>query len=164
MKVILEVVENATSSFYEVQKTSITVGRDPKKSDITLVDDGASKKHFELHFSNQRWWVVDLNSKNGTYVNQDSIERQEFYLDDVIQVGEAYIRFSSAHMSLTVNQLLRRPGKKYSFNQSITFVQLKDKSGKPVFNEEKTEMKEVTMITQNGNILKDLQEDLKKKA
>lgn len=121
MEVIIEVVDGAESTLYRINKKQIIFGRD-EACDIIINDDGSSKKHFMLEFRQNKWWVIDLDSKNGTIINNLPVKRSQLYLDDVIQVGEAYIRFAASKMPIAITQRLRRPGKKYSLNKSITLV------------------------------------------
>ncbi len=152
MKVIFEVVENSASQYYEIVSDSITIGRDPERCDIVLEEEGASKTHCMIEFKGQKWWVCDLDSKNGTYINNDPIKRHQIYLDDIVQIGEAYIRFASSKMSMATCQLLRRPGKKKSFNKSITLVQGKNDQEGNMFDGTHHGMKEVTMVGKEGNV------------
>lgn len=123
MNIILEVVEHQRSKFYKVNKAAITIGRDASKCDIVITESGSSKAHCSLEFHKGRWWLFDLDSKNGTFINNMEIKRTQIYIDDVIQIGEAYIRFATSKMSIADCQLLKRPGKKKTMNRSITLVQ-----------------------------------------
>ena len=152
MKVVFEVVENSVSSFYETGSSQIIVGRDGDKSDIVLNEDGASKAHCMLEYKQGKWWVVDLDSKNGTFINNHPIKRTQIFLDDIVQIGEAYLRFASSHMSLSTNQLFRKPGKKYSFNKSITLIQGKEEEKEQLFDGDHHGLKEVTVVGGKGNL------------
>jgi len=48
------------------------VGRDPS-CDIVIPDPYVSRKHLRLFFEEGKWFVVDLGSKNGTFVNGEDI-------------------------------------------------------------------------------------------
>jgi hypothetical protein len=51
----------------EFQRNFI-IGRDAE-SDIRLFHDKISRQHARVHFDQGRWWVTDLGSRNGTYLN-----------------------------------------------------------------------------------------------
>jgi hypothetical protein len=49
------------------------VGRDPQ-ADIRLADDRVSRRHMEVYPVGDEWFVRDLSSLNGTYVEGDRID------------------------------------------------------------------------------------------
>lgn len=143
--IVFEVVEKSQSTFYKVNNAEIIIGRD-ETCDIIVNDSGASKRHMMLEFKHSKWWVVDLDSKNGTFISNQPVKRVQIYLDDVIQIGEAYVRFASSKMPLATCQKLRRPGKKFTHNKSITLVQGKKQSKEQLFDGTHHGMKEMTGI------------------
>jgi len=149
MEIVLEVVEKGKSTFYKVDKDKILIGRS-EECDITLQEDGSSKKHCTLEFLQYRYWVVDLDSKNGTIVNNTPIKRCEFFLDDVVQIGDAYIRYDATKMNVANCQKLRRPGKKHAMNKSITLVQ--SSHSKKKYNNKEHGMREVTGVDTGKNL------------
>lgn len=50
----------------------VTIGRDPASSCI-LDDRTVSAHHARLFFRQGQWWVEDLRSTNGTYLNQEPV-------------------------------------------------------------------------------------------
>jgi pSer/pThr/pTyr-binding forkhead associated (FHA) protein len=46
----------------------IILGRDPG-CDIPLTDDTVSTRHAQLTYHHNQWWVTDLASTNGTFLN-----------------------------------------------------------------------------------------------
>ena len=50
----------------------ILVGRDPV-CDLCLDDKTVSAEHARLAYHHNQWWVEDLRSRNGTYLNQEVI-------------------------------------------------------------------------------------------
>jgi pSer/pThr/pTyr-binding forkhead associated (FHA) protein len=50
----------------------ITLGRDPG-NDCLLNDKTVSNRHARLSFHHQQWWLEDLGSTNGTFLNQEAI-------------------------------------------------------------------------------------------
>jgi pSer/pThr/pTyr-binding forkhead associated (FHA) protein len=49
-------------------------GRD-NTCDVRLSDPGASRFHAEFWFAEGAWWLLDLESANGTYVNGMKVDR-----------------------------------------------------------------------------------------
>jgi ABC-type multidrug transport system ATPase subunit/pSer/pThr/pTyr-binding forkhead associated (FHA) protein len=74
-------------------KALIRIGRDPFDSDIAF--DGASypmvsRKHAELRWDNGRWFLVDLGSSYGTFVNGNRINTpQQISVGYRLQFGES---------------------------------------------------------------------------
>lgn len=44
------------------------IGRDPA-SDLRVDDETVSARHARLSYHHAQWWIEDLNSRNGTFVN-----------------------------------------------------------------------------------------------
>jgi len=50
----------------------VTIGRDPA-CECPLDDQAASARHARLIYHHGQWWLEDLNSTNGTRLNQDKL-------------------------------------------------------------------------------------------
>ena len=50
----------------------ITLGRDPT-CDVPLLDDTISAHHLRLSYHHNQWWAEDLNSTNGSFLNDEKI-------------------------------------------------------------------------------------------
>jgi pSer/pThr/pTyr-binding forkhead associated (FHA) protein len=85
---------NAGSTFL-LQKDVATCGRDPS-SDVFLDDVTVSRKHAEIHRREDGFFVRDVGSLNGTYVNGDSVEETKLTSGDEVQVGRFKLEFFSA--------------------------------------------------------------------
>jgi hypothetical protein len=69
-----------------------TIGRDVNNS-IVVDDPFASAEHAVLTFRGLAWYVEDLASTNGTYVNAIAVEGiAEIGFGDELQVGEVRLR------------------------------------------------------------------------
>ncbi|MQC26323.1 MAG: FHA domain-containing protein [Chloroflexi bacterium] len=72
----------------------ITVGRHPA-CEWLLDHETISSRHARLSFHNKNWWLEDLASRNGTYLNEEIItEAVVLANQDVIRCGEAAFRIS----------------------------------------------------------------------
>lgn len=76
-----------------MKKKSLVIGK-ASDCDIVLEDSYISSKHLQVSVTDRGFFVKDLNSTNGTWVNQAKV--QEIYLDDgeKLRVGETEILVS----------------------------------------------------------------------
>lgn len=74
----------------------LRIGRSPS-NDLVIAQEKVSRKHAQLYFHNDSWFLADLGSANGTYVNARKIytPTELAPLDD-IQIGEKNFRFRTA--------------------------------------------------------------------
>lgn len=69
------------------------IGRSPG-CQIQIEDPAVSKQHARLYFQDNRWFVEDLDSSNGTYVNSQRVEKSKrLKPNDVIHFGTHSFRF-----------------------------------------------------------------------
>ena len=52
----------------------VIIGRDPG-CDFPINDETISLRHSKLVFRHKQWWVEDLGSTNGTYLNETMVDR-----------------------------------------------------------------------------------------
>jgi hypothetical protein len=64
-----------------------TVGRHPE-SDIFLDDITVSRRHAEFRRDGGAFWVFDVGSLNGTYVNGERADQRQLQPHDEVQVGK----------------------------------------------------------------------------
>lgn len=74
------------------QDQKLSFGRD-ENNDITIDDDGVSRKHGELSFDNGTLWLQDSGSRNGIYVNGNRIVgHKALKVNDEILIGAHVLR------------------------------------------------------------------------
>ncbi len=70
-----------------IQQSDILLGRDPNCK-VHIPDETISAQHARIYLIDQNWWIQDLNSTNGTFLNDERIEQPCILTnDDLIQVG-----------------------------------------------------------------------------
>ena len=62
-----------------LKKPVFRVGRDETKVDYCINNTGVSLIHIEFRQIDEKFYVKDLNSTNGTYINSERIESDMFY-------------------------------------------------------------------------------------
>ena len=73
---------------------NITVGRDDS-CEFLVSDDTVSSHHARLSFHHQQWWVEDLNSTNGTSLNNDPVTLPTVIISgDELRVGKISIQLT----------------------------------------------------------------------
>ena len=75
-----------------------TIGRSPD-NDIFLDDVTVSRKHAVLIRRGDEFFIEDLGSLNGTYVNRKRIESARLESGDEVQVGKYRLTFMTKSMS-----------------------------------------------------------------
>lgn len=71
-----------------------TLGTSPE-CQVVLQDLGVSAKHASLRFADDEYWLHDLDSENGTYVNGDEVVKHQLQENDVITVGDTQFKFKA---------------------------------------------------------------------
>jgi adenylate cyclase len=70
-----------------------TIGRHPGQN-IQIHDRVVSKEHALITMAEGQFWLQDINSRNGTFVNGERIRGRTLLSDrDVIRLGETQLRF-----------------------------------------------------------------------
>lgn len=70
----------------------VVLGRS-KECDVQVPDANVSRRHAELRHEGSSWWVVDLDSTNGTEVNGKRVPRAKLADGDRITLGETELVF-----------------------------------------------------------------------
>jgi pSer/pThr/pTyr-binding forkhead associated (FHA) protein len=77
---------------WEITDRPITFGRGDE-ADVQIKDDRMSRQHFVVEPREDRFFVRDLNSTNGTFVNNSFITEQELQPNDKIRCGQTVMVF-----------------------------------------------------------------------
>jgi serine/threonine-protein kinase len=84
----------------KVDKTSaIVVGRG-NSADLQLDDPMASRRHFSVEFKKGNYYIIDLGSANGTYLNGEDVQEHILEIGDKVQAGEGLLSFLAAQSTL----------------------------------------------------------------
>jgi hypothetical protein len=83
-----------TGETFVPQGESTTIGRSPD-CPVFLDDVTVSRRHAVLVDRDGRWFVEDLGSLNGTFVNRRRVESSELSDGDELQIGKYRLTFLS---------------------------------------------------------------------
>jgi pSer/pThr/pTyr-binding forkhead associated (FHA) protein len=74
--------------------SQIYIGRDPA-CEFYLDNETVSSKHVRLFYQDNQWWAEDLDSSNGTFLNEQSINIPTVLTDsDQLRCGKVVINVS----------------------------------------------------------------------
>lgn len=76
----------------ELGKERITIGRTADNS-IVLADANVSRQHAAIEYQDGDYFLVDLGSQNGVFVNNGKVKRQKLKYWDEIQIHSFVIKF-----------------------------------------------------------------------
>jgi len=90
------------------KKNTLIIGR--SDADIVVKDPHISRKHAEISFDGNSYWIKDLNSTNGTYLNGKNIKgkgKVQFSEKDVIIISMASFKLNEDTTSLSFEIAIR---------------------------------------------------------
>lgn len=83
-------VEDGTT--FLVSGNITTIGRG-EANKITIMDRSISRTHCRIELTASGYRVVDLDSTNGTFVNDHRVTRTTLHAGDVLRLGAVALRF-----------------------------------------------------------------------
>ncbi len=99
MPILMQVNNDVVQAKFPVERKTISIGRSID-NDIQLDDATVSANHAWIEFipANEEqkvdhYRVVDLNSTNGTFMNEERIAESTLHHNDVIRVGFVSLKF-----------------------------------------------------------------------
>lgn len=92
----LEMLEPAESSFLVGEVIPLdhytTIGRRAPNS-LQITDSFVSSDHAELVFDQGAWWLIDVGSRNGSFINNVPVRaRTQVASGDIVQFGRVKLR------------------------------------------------------------------------
>jgi len=83
---LIGLTDSLDGKAFPLEKETITLGRLPD-NDIVINAKSISGYHAEIKIDHGRYFLIDLNSTNGTFVNARKIEQEEIHAGDIIRVN-----------------------------------------------------------------------------
>lgn len=93
---ILAVLENGKEIQHHYLQTEVTIGRDPN-CDFSIIDEAISAHHARVSFHHSQWWLEDLSSTNGTFLNKNQVS-----VATVMITGDQF-RCGNTHFTIRVD-------------------------------------------------------------
>lgn len=84
--------QDGVAKDFDIGERSITIGRSPD-ADIILLDDKVSRVHCGIRLWDGEFYIKDLKSKNGTFVNGQRVEVSKLKTSDIIKIGSYTFTF-----------------------------------------------------------------------
>jgi pSer/pThr/pTyr-binding forkhead associated (FHA) protein len=66
------VLENGKEIQRSFIQAEVTLGRDPN-CDFPVIDEAISAHHARISYHHSQWWLEDLNSTNGTFIDKSQV-------------------------------------------------------------------------------------------
>jgi pSer/pThr/pTyr-binding forkhead associated (FHA) protein len=70
-----------------------TLGRDGVVNDHPIDDAAVSERHLSIRYQDGHFTATDLDSSNGTFVNDQKIDKQQLQSNDAIRIGKTEMVF-----------------------------------------------------------------------
>ncbi len=86
---------NEQQAVFRVKTVDVLLGRSPG-CDLSLDDPTISAHHARLAFHHSQWWVEDLTSRNGTFLNDQPV------LDPVVLTSGDILRCGQIDLQITI--------------------------------------------------------------
>jgi len=83
----LKVLNSNNKKEYSYSIREIIIGRD-STCECQMDDKTVSSRHARLSYHHSHWWIEDIKSKNGTYLNNELIsESRVITSNDIVRIG-----------------------------------------------------------------------------
>lgn len=90
---LAQLVDVVSGESHNITSAQVIIGRERSVSDIALRDPNVSRRHAQLTFTGSDWSIEDLNSTNGTLVNNRRITRCPLRNGDLLTFGLSTFEF-----------------------------------------------------------------------
>ncbi len=88
------IANDGTNTRYPITRTIWRIGRS-KDNELSLNDTSLSRRHAEIHRNNNGSFdIIDMNSMNGVYINNEKVGKTELHEGDVIEIGDVFLNFT----------------------------------------------------------------------
>jgi len=96
-ELIVKLGDNVVHKYF-FDKEVLSIGR-AKDNDIVIENLSVSRNHARIRRADNKYILTDLNSANGTYVNNVRVNKTDLCHDDIITIGKHTIHFINVDLS-----------------------------------------------------------------
>ncbi len=85
------------SKFYTLNKEITSIGRNPSLCDVLIDEAGVGRVHAEIHKTEDKFYIKDIQSLNGSFVNGRKIPTNQYFelkTGDQIKIGTKEVIFT----------------------------------------------------------------------
>lgn len=83
-------MENGKEFKFHFYQSEVLIGRG-SQCDVSLMDEALSASHARISFHHGQWWLEDLGSTNGTFLNKDQIAVSTVIITgDIFKCGNTF--------------------------------------------------------------------------
>ncbi|MGB0911440.1 MAG: FHA domain-containing protein, partial [Nitrospirales bacterium] len=98
--IVVRVEKGVTKEREHRFTSTVRIGRSTD-CHLQLLDRSVSKSHVEIRFEGRQWWIHDLQSRNGTFLNGARIDREPLGDENQLELGRG-----GPILSVTVEALM----------------------------------------------------------
>ncbi len=99
-------------------ETVVTIGRGTANGAV-LLSKRISRRHARAFFAQDGWYVEDLGSANGVFLNQDKVTTAQMRHGDILNLGAVPFRFEVAHPETTAEGSAAEDPRNSVMNQTL---------------------------------------------
>lgn len=113
---------DGSTQLVKLATTATIIGR--AKGDIIIDDNEISSTHCQIQKINNEYHIFDMNSTNGTFLNNEKIIKSKIIENDVIKVGQTMIIFKivdESHLN-TVSTIFEASNKNINRTERMSVV------------------------------------------
>lgn len=88
------IYKNGGRKSFEIREQRTSIGRATENA-LVINDTNVSATHAEIVIAEGMFYIRDLDSSNGTYLNQNKVSESPLYLGDEITLGETKLIFGN---------------------------------------------------------------------
>lgn len=83
-----------SDDIFEFHLTEVMIGRE-NVCDVSIANETVSSRHARLRYYQSQWWIEDMHSTNGTFLNDERVDTPTVILSgDEIRCGKVVLELS----------------------------------------------------------------------